>query len=432
MRRLLQVAAVVGLLGVALSSPAGADARDISRDTLAPHDGWAAADGGTTGGSAADDAHVFTVRDRAGLVRALDGGSATPKIIRIAGTIDANTDDDGDQLDCDDYATDGYDLDQYLAAYDPRTWGPAKPSGPQEEARQASAAKQAARVELLVGSHTTIVGLGSGAVLKGASLQVRNADDVIVRNLELRDAYDCFPVWQPNAGGLGDWKTAYDTLWLSGATHVWVDHITASDKGHPDAQEPTYFARNYLRHDGLLDITNGSDLVTVSWSRFADHDKAMLIGNSDSANGDRGKLRVTLHHNEFEGVVQRAPRVRFGQVHVYNNRYVVPEDSGDYRYSLGVSTESAVYAENNAFTTPSHVEVADLVKSWNGTALHQTGTLFNGFPVDLLAIYNAYNSGSERDLTADVGWTPTLHGEIDSARQADRDVARGAGAGRIR
>ncbi|MFC4501879.1 MULTISPECIES: pectate lyase family protein [Streptomyces] len=429
MRRLRRITVATAVLGV-LCVPAHAEARDISRDTLPADDGWAAYGSGTTGGAAADDAHVHTVTSRAELVRALDNGSDTPKIIKIAGTIDAGTDDDGRHLDCADYATDGYALKKYLAAYDPRTWGSAKPSGPQEEARQASAARQAERVVLSVGSHTTIVGLGRGAVLKGASLQVRNADNVILRNLDLRDAYDCFPVWQPNSGGLGDWKTAYDTIWLSGATHVWVDHITASDQGHPDAKEPTYFARNYLRHDGLLDITNASDLVTVSWSRFAGHDKAMLIGSGDTATGDRGRLRVTLHHNQFESVVQRAPRVRFGQVHVYDNRYVVP-DEGEYRYSLGVSTESAIYAENNVFHTPGHVEVADLVKSWNGTALHQSGTLFNGYPVDLLAIYNAYNSGSERDLTADVGWTPTLHGKIDSAEVADREVARGAGAGRI-
>ncbi|MEH0422319.1 pectate lyase family protein [Streptomyces sp. B21-083] len=430
MRRLPQVVAAIGLLGAVLSTPAGADARDLSRDTLPANDGWAAADGGTTGGAAADDAHVFTVRSRGELVRALDGGSATPKIIRVAGTIDANTADNGDHLSCGDYEDGtGYTVREYLAAYDPRTWGSAKPSGVPEEARQVAAARQAERVVLPVGSNTTILGLGSSAVLKGASLQVRNADNVIVRNLELRDAYDCFPVWQPNSGGLGDWKTAYDNLWLNGATHVWVDHVSASDKGHADADEPTYFARNYLRHDGLLDITNRSDLVTVSWSRFADHDKAMLIGSGDTATGDRGKLRVTLHHNEFRSLTQRAPRVRFGQVHVYNNRYLI-DHGDDYRYSLGVSTESAVYAENNAFTTPGHVEAADLVKSWNGTALHQTGTLFNGFPVDLLTIYNAYNSGSERDLTADVGWTPTLHTKIDSADTADREVARGAGAGR--
>ncbi|MEX1653881.1 pectate lyase [Streptomyces pseudovenezuelae] len=426
--RLRHIVLAAGMVGL-FCLPAHAGARDIGRDTLPVNDGWAAEGEGTTGGSAADADHVYTVTDRAGLVRALDGGSDTPKIIRIAGAVDANTDDDGDHLDCADYATDGYRLTKYLAAYDPRTWGSAKPSGPQEEARQASARKQAERVELLVGSNTTIVGLGK-AVLKGGSLQVRNAGNVIIRNLDIRDAYDCFPVWQPNTGGLGDWKTAYDTIWLTGATHVWVDHVTLSDKGHPDAQEPTWFARNYLRHDGLLDITNGSDLVTVSWSRFADHDKAMLIGNSDSATGDRGRLRVTLHHNEFESVVQRAPRVRFGQVHVYNNRYVVP-GGDDYRYSLGVSSESAIFAENNAFHTPGQVEVADLVKSWNGSALHQSGTLFNGYPVDLLAIHNAYNSGSERDLTADVGWTPTLHTKIDSAETADRQVAHGAGAGRM-
>ncbi|GHH25338.1 polysaccharide lyase family 1 protein [Streptomyces rubradiris] len=427
-RHLLPAAALAGLFCLPAHA-AGTAGRDISRDVLAADDGWAAYGTGTTGGAAADDAHVYTVTDRAGLVRALDGGSDTPKIIKIAGTIDANTDDSGRRLDCADYATGGYRLKEYLAAYDPRTWGSAKPSGPQEEARQASAARQAERVQFTVGSNTTIVGLGR-AVLKGASLQVRNADNVIVRNLELRDAYDCFPVWQPNTGGLGDWKSAYDTLWLTGATHVWVDHVTASDEGHPDAGEPAYFARNHLRHDGLLDITNGSDLITVSWSRFAGHDKAMLIGNSDTAAGDRGRLRVTLHHNQFESVVQRAPRVRFGQVHLYDNRYVVTDD--DYRYSLGVSTESALYAENNAFHTPAHVEAADLVKSWNGSALHASGTLFNGYPVDLLAIHNAYNSGSERDLTADVGWTPVLHGRIDSAAVADRAVARGAGAGRIR
>ncbi|MER7175911.1 hypothetical protein ABT367_31290 [Streptomyces mesophilus] len=416
----------------AAGTPVRDESRDLGREVLPEGDGWASQGGGTTGGAAADDAHVFTVRTRAELVRALDGGSDTPKIIKVAGTIDANTDDRGRPLDCADYVTGGYDRAAYLKAYDPRTWGAAKPSGPQEEARAASAARQAERVELAVGSNTTIVGQDSGAVLEGGSLQVENADNVIIRNLEVRDAYDCFPAWQPNTGGLGDWKSAYDTIWLRGATHVWVDHVTASDGDRPDAREPVYFARPYLRYDGLLDITNGADLVTVSWSVFDEHDKAMLIGNGDGVTTDRGKLRVTLHHNRFKSVVQRAPRVRFGQVHLYNNRYDIPDGrEGDYRYSIGVSTESRIVAENNAFTAPAHIEVADLVKSWNGTALSRRGNEFNGFPVDLLAIYNAYNSGSERDLVADVGWTPELHGPIDSAREAARDVARQAGAGRL-
>ncbi|MEU2545979.1 polysaccharide lyase family 1 protein [Streptomyces roseolus] len=434
-RRAARPALAAALAAALTAVPASAQSGpgrypDLSREILAADDGWAAAEGGTTGGSAADAARVHTVRTRAELVRALDGGSAVPKIIRIAGTIDANTDDTGRRLSCADYATDGYSVAGYLAAYDPRGWGAAKPSGPQEDARRASAARQAERVELTVGSNTTLIGAGPGAGLRGAALRVDGASNVIVRDLELADAYDCFPAWQPNSGGLGDWKSAYDTLWLRGARNVWVDHVTFSDKGHPDAAEPMYFGRNFLRHDGLLDITNGSDLVTVSWSRFTGHDKAMLIGNGDGVVTDRGKLRVTLHHNEFTGVVQRAPRVRFGQVHVYDNRYVVPEDAHDYRYSIGVSTESSIVAENNSFTTPAHVEAADVVKSWNGTAFLARGNVFNGYPVDLLAIHNAYNSGSERDLTDRVERLPGPHGPIEDAAAADRAVARHAGAGR--
>jgi hypothetical protein len=54
------------------------------------------------------------------------------------------------------------------------------------------------------------------------------------------------------------------------------------------------------------------------------------------------------------------------------------------------------------------------IKSWNSSAPHQSGTL-----------------GSERDLAADADRPPTLHTKIDSAEAADRQVARGAGAGRI-
>ncbi|WP_374206495.1 hypothetical protein [Streptomyces sp. WAC04114] len=69
--RSLQVA-LAGLMPGVLGNPAQAQTRDIGRDTLPANDGWAAYGPGTTGG-AADAEHVFTVTDRAGLVRALDG-----------------------------------------------------------------------------------------------------------------------------------------------------------------------------------------------------------------------------------------------------------------------------------------------------------------------------------------------------------------------
>ena len=49
----------------------------------------------------------------------------------------------------------------------------------------------------------------------------------------------------------------------------------------------------------------------------------MLLGHSDGYTADIGHLRVTYHHNFFNGTNQRHPRVRFGEpVHVYNNYYL--------------------------------------------------------------------------------------------------------------
>src|SRR5205823_5354200 len=119
---------------------------DPGHQALPANDGWA---NGTTGGSAADAAHTKTVTTRDQLAAAVTG--STPKIVYVKGTINANTDASGKTLSCNDYATSGYTLAGYLKAYDPATWGRTKvPSGALEDARAASEAKQAARVEIKV------------------------------------------------------------------------------------------------------------------------------------------------------------------------------------------------------------------------------------------------------------------------------------------
>ncbi|MFD0531036.1 polysaccharide lyase family 1 protein [Kitasatospora arboriphila] len=316
-------------------TPAAAAAADLGHAVLPARDGWAAEGAGTTGGRSADAAHTFTVTTRAELAKALAAGPAgAPRIIRVKGVIDANTDDTGRALGCADYAAGtGYSDAAYAKAYDPAVRGRTKlPSGRQEDARRAAQARQAARVVLGVPSHTTIVGVpGTGAGITGGNLTVKNAQDVIVRNLALTDVRDCFPQWDPTDGPTGNWNSAYDAVSLRGATHVWIDHDTFSDAPHLDAANPTRFGREYQVHDGALDITNGSDLVTASYNRFADHDKTMLIGSSDKDTG----LRVTLHHNVFQGVVQRAPLARVGQIHLYDNYYdTAPLDGYAHGYSV--------------------------------------------------------------------------------------------------
>ena len=113
--------------------------------------------------------------------------------------------------------------------------------------------------------------------------------------------------------------------------------------------QPTYFGHRYQVHDGLLDITNESDLVTVSWNQFASHDKTMLIGNSDSAPEDREHLRVTLHHNLFDGVGQRAPRVRYRQGARVQQRLSRRQGTPTIARAGASGVESQIYAENNYF-----------------------------------------------------------------------------------
>ncbi|MGO4420064.1 pectate lyase, partial [Streptomyces sp. MCAF7] len=234
--RVASLASVLCCAALVLAAAPAAAAPSVPvRGTLPAGDGWASADGGTTGGAKADKAHTFTVTNRAQLAKALDGSDGSPRIIYVKGTIDANTDAAGKPLSCADYATDGYGLDAYLTAYDPATWGDAQPSGPQEDARAASAALQAKRVKLAVPSHTTIVGVGRDARLLGASLQVTGADNVIVRNLTFEDAFDCFPAWDPTDGADGAWNSEYDNLVVYGSTHVWVDHNTFTDGRRPDS-----------------------------------------------------------------------------------------------------------------------------------------------------------------------------------------------------
>lgn len=447
-------AAVAVLVGSALAlTPAGASdqprpavpkplALAIARQTLPAGDGWASLGTGTTGGSTAGDDHVFVVHNRSELVAALGGDNTTnaknavPKIVFVDGPIDANVDDANNPLTCADYGTNGYSLDAYLKAYDPAVWGrTTKPSGPMESARAASAKKQGAKININIGSNTTIVGLGD-ATFTGANLIVgAGVDNVILRNLRMVDAADCFPVWDPTDGATGNWNSAYDLISVTGGTHVWVDHVDFSDGTNTDDTQPLYFGRPYQVHDGALDITKAADLVTVSWNNFFNHDKTMLIGSSNTVGADVGKLRTTIHHNRFANVGQRVPRVRFGQVDVYNNYYEA-SDPATYVYSFGVGVYASIYAENNFVARDPTIPLDAFVYDWRGTApgnITEVGTVTKSDqdgvqPVNLTESYNATH---DPDLPP-TDWVPALRAAApDPAPAVQGIVPAKAGAGKI-
>jgi pectate lyase len=343
-------------------------ARVLGRQVLPANDGWAAEGAGTTGGSAADADHTFVVHNRAELVAALGGGSnAIPKLIYIAGTIEGNVDDANQPLSCEDMADPEYTLEAYLATYDPAVWGRVAPSGPLEQARARSATNQLARVRMNVPSNTTIFGL-RGARTHGIFFRMDGATNVIIRNLQIEDSFDCFPVWSPTDGAEGNWNSSVDNIWVRNSNHVWIDHNTFTDGDNPDSSQPVYFGRPFQVHDGQTDITNGSNFVTLSFNKYTNHDKAMLIGSSNNPGTDVDRLKVTLHHNFIDGLVQRTPRVRFGQVDVYNNYYRIPV-ADPYEYSWGVGVFSALYAENNYLSLGDEVTTDSVVFDWGGTVM---------------------------------------------------------------
>ncbi|MFE2280403.1 polysaccharide lyase family 1 protein [Streptomyces sp. NPDC059454] len=432
-RRAAVVCAAVAAAGVGAGvfvMNANAGTVDLYHQTLAAKDGWASSGTGTTGGAKADAAHTFTVSTRAQLVKALGSVSdTTPRIIKVNGMIDANTDDSGKKLTCADYASGtGYSLSAYLKAYDPATYGRSKlPSGTQETARAAAQAEQGKNIVLKVPANTTIVGVpGTNAGLTGAMLQIQNVDNVIVRNLTFAATEDCFPQWDPTDGDDGNWNSDYDSVSLRGATHVWADHNTFTDAPHFDSANPEYFGREYQIHDGALDITKGSDLVTVSRNQFTHHDKTMLIGGSDT--DSVGKLRVSLHHNVWKGIMQRAPLARIGQIHIYNNYYdVTPLNGYAPQYSINSRAKAQVVAENNYWKLPSGVKAAKLLSGDGTGSVKGSGNLVNGTVTDLVA---AYNAASSKDLKTTVNWTPSLTAGLEaSAGNLPTSLATTTGAG---
>ena len=450
MQRLLKIPAALAFAAVCATVLASASHRDLGREVLEPGDGWASVGEGVTGGAAASEDYVFVVRNRAEFAAAITAAPAgTPRIIYVDGTIDANVDADNSPLACEDYYRNGYTLEGFLAFYDPAgEWGPNPPAntaGSLEAARRASASAQSARIRFRVPDNTTIVGVDRRARIRGAWLDLRGSSssrrrNIIIRNIAFEDVYDCFPAWTPgrNADGTwtgsGAWDSEYDAISLRETERVWIDHNDFRDVDTIDSGLPVIFGAKYQIHDGLVDVTNASDRVTVSWNRFSDHDKTMLIGSSDSATADTGRLRVTLHHNLFENVGQRAPRVRFGQVHVYNNVYKVSADT-NYQSSWGAGLESQIYAENNYFEMSQSFGPMEVIDGKKGTRLSAVGNCWTEKAgCEVLDLVAEWNKNFDPDLAVDAGWRPTLYGGAKGAdipAEAREKVLARSGPGKL-
>ena len=293
------------------------DYNNLIRETLPQNDGYASLNGGVSGGANADSKNIYRVKTKKELLNALGSiGNNVEKIIVIENDIDFTIDSNGNKLDVSNYEVSGYNLKYYLKEYNPDSWGKNKISGNLEELRKKSSKNQEKDVVIDIPSNTTIVGL-ENVKLIGVNFRI-STNNIIIRNIHFITPLDLFPQWDPFDDKTGNWNSQYDSITIKGGNNIWIDHCIFEDS---KTEEIKYFGRKYEQHDGLVDITDGADNITVSYNIFRNHNKTMLIGSSDNKKSDDGKLKVTLHHNYFYNIVQRGPRVRYGLIHIYNNYY---------------------------------------------------------------------------------------------------------------
>ena len=227
----------------------------------------------------------------------------------------------------------------------------------------------------------TVIG-ASGAGITGG-IHLRSSKDIIFRNIEFSDGSN-------------------DTFEMSGSQCIWFDHCDFRDG-----------------KDGNLDIVRGSDLITVSWSKFYytkghGHMLSNLCGNKNDNSEEIGKINITFHHNWWgAGVRSRQPRVRYGQVHVFNNYYHYTKVDGDGGHvgTVAAGQHSKLLVENNFFEgskSPIYFQ------SDGGTA-------------------EVVHSGNEFDGTSGTGvsrgssFTPSYSYTLQSAAEAKASVMAGAG-----
>lgn len=198
-----------------------------------------------------------------------------------------------------------------------------------------------------VGSNKTIAGL-CGAEIHG-HMEFSESTNVIIRNIKIVGYAVGNCSLDPSYDSGEGCSSGQDAISVQkNAHHIWFDHCDISDGT-----------------DGNLDITNGANYVTVSWTKFhytarsdnqgsdstgaSGHRYSNLVGGTDSPSSydDANSLNVTWHHNWWaENVVERQPRVRFGKNHIVNNLYSA---SGN-NYCVRAGKQAQILLEGNVFS----------------------------------------------------------------------------------
>jgi pectate lyase len=263
--------------------------------------------------------------------------------------------------------------------------------------------------EILVNSNKTIYSRPGVAIRRG-TLRIGKGPtgkhNIVIRNLRFRD------LWVFDSSGQYD-TYGWDYISIeAGSHHVWIDHCD--------------FEQVY---DGMVDIKGGSDYVTVSWNVFRNQKKGNLVGHSDSATAadlDRGHLNVTFHHNWYDRVDERMPRMRFGNAHVFNLYCNDLAGRG-----IQSTTEAATLVENVYFFHPRSGSRPTVEENGGPTG---TVKVVNSTIVNLPGVAVGFRQYGESNFTFHLpfaGPVPPYPYSLDATHDVPGLVTNHAGVGKI-
>ncbi|WP_127473686.1 pectate lyase family protein [Microbacterium sulfonylureivorans] len=252
-------------------------------------------------------------------------------------------------------------------------------------------------IELKDIGNVSIVGVGAGAVFDQVGIHIRGSHNIVIQNVTVRNVKKS---GSPTSNG-------GDAIGMeSDVRNVWVDHVTLEASGG----ESEGF-------DGLFDMKSGTQYVTLSYSVLRNSGRGGLIGSSES---DLDNGFVTFHHNYYENIDSRAPLLRGGIAHVYNNHYVSLNESG-----INSRAGAKAKVDNNYFEDSKDVLgtfYTDAAGTWQTSGNILDNVTWSAAGTD----YNPAGPGMASTTTVSIPYAYSL----DAASCVPSVVAATAGANR--
>ncbi|MFI2433343.1 polysaccharide lyase family 1 protein [Streptomyces sp. NPDC018693] len=160
-------------------------------------------------------------------------------------------------------------------------------------------------IELKQISNVTLIGVGNGAVFDQLGIHIRESSNIIIQNVTVRNVKKSGSPTSNGGDAIGMERNV---------RNIWVDHVTLEASGGESEG-----------YDGLFDMKDNTQYVTLSYSVLRNSGRGGLVGSSET---ELSNNYITYHHNLYENLDSRVPLLRGATAHIYNNHYVRINDSG--------------------------------------------------------------------------------------------------------